>query len=60
MGTVKKYIDETIRELKKVSWPERDVVLTSSGVVVVLILVLGLIFFVEDTILQAIFYLFVK
>lgn len=49
---VKSYLAETKKELTKVSWPEKDAVLASSGVVLVVLIFLALLFFVEDNILK--------
>ncbi len=52
MGKVKNYLLETKKELNKVSWPDKDAVLSSSGVVVVVMVFLALLFFIEDNILR--------
>lgn len=52
MSTPKSYIEETKKELKKVSWPESDSVLNASWVVIILIFAMAVIFFSWDILLK--------
>ena len=43
MGKLKNYIKESAGELKKVSWPKKDEIVTSTWIVIVFIIVISLV-----------------
>ena len=45
---VKKYVDEVVKEGKRVRWPKRDVLIPAIIVVVIITVLAALILYVED------------
>ena len=54
MNRIKEFFMSVQTEMKKVSWPTREELLGSTGVVMVLWLILSLYIFTSDNVLQAI------
>ena len=54
MNRLKEFFENVRTEMKKVSWPTRDELLGSTGVVMVLWLALSLYIFLTDNVLQTI------
>lgn len=58
LGRIKNYIKESVGELKKVSWPKKDEVVSSTWIVILFIIIfaiiLGLIDFGAVTLVRAV------
>ncbi|HMW34336.1 preprotein translocase subunit SecE [bacterium] len=54
MNRIKEFFMSVQTEMKKVSWPTREELMGSTGVVMVLWLILSLYIFTSDNVLQAI------
>jgi preprotein translocase subunit SecE len=52
MGKIKEFFANVQMEMKKVSWPTRDELIGSTGVVMVLWIVLSIFIFTTDNVLQ--------
>ena len=48
VGKIKNYLKETQGEAKKVSWPSRKYVMSATGIIIVMVLVLGVLLTVLD------------
>lgn len=52
MGKIKEFLANVQMEMKKVSWPTRDELIGSTGVVMVLWIILSIYIFTTDNVLQ--------
>lgn len=52
MGKIKEFFANVQMEMKKVSWPTRDELIGSTGVVMVLWIILSIYIFTTDNVLQ--------
>jgi len=48
MTKIKKFLNEVIAELKKVSWPSRKQIVSSTNVVIIVSIIAGVYIFVVD------------
>ncbi len=56
---MQKFFGETRRELKKVNWPTRRELMFMTGIVLIIILIIGAFFWVLDTVFTSILQLII-
>ncbi|MFA5034289.1 MAG: preprotein translocase subunit SecE [Candidatus Margulisiibacteriota bacterium] len=49
------YFNETVAEMKKVAWPDRQYVTAATGIIIVIVLMTGFFILLVDYVLGAIF-----